>query len=256
MDCHLHLLTDPWDILQVGITKFLSAASPPHCDGRTLVIPPSERVWLPGKMARANASLQITEKTPLSTQNSLHAKLLLRKHFIYFWLCWVFIAMCIFSPVVASGGSSSLQCAGFSLQWLLLLRVQVDWNLRGPGIKPMPSALASQFLSTGPPGKYPCKSSLMDHEEMKEETPLWMISIFRSKQEKVCSEPIGGIWVVPKAEFGSYSRGWEPGGRRFLGRANWFIQAPSSKHQNVASSMRNYACRMWISREVGRARRI
>ena len=40
---------------------------------------------------------------------------------IYFWLCWVFIAACGFSLVAASGGYSSLQCVGFSLQWLLLL---------------------------------------------------------------------------------------------------------------------------------------
>ena len=42
--------------------------------------------------------------------------------FIYFWLCWVFVAACGLSLVVASGGCSSLQCMGFSLQWLLLLR--------------------------------------------------------------------------------------------------------------------------------------
>ena len=41
--------------------------------------------------------------------------------FIYFWLCWVFVAACGLSLVAASGGYSSLQCAGFSLQWLLLL---------------------------------------------------------------------------------------------------------------------------------------
>ena len=40
---------------------------------------------------------------------------------IYFWLCWVFIAACGFSLVAASGGYSSLQCVGFSLQLLLLL---------------------------------------------------------------------------------------------------------------------------------------
>ena len=34
--------------------------------------------------------------------------------FIYFWLCWVFIA-------VESGGYSFLRCAGFLLRWLLLL---------------------------------------------------------------------------------------------------------------------------------------
>ena len=42
--------------------------------------------------------------------------------FIYFWLCWVFIAVCGLSLVVASRGYSLLRCAGFSLRWLLLLR--------------------------------------------------------------------------------------------------------------------------------------
>ena len=42
--------------------------------------------------------------------------------FIYFWLRWVFVAACGLSLVAVSGGYSSLRCAGFSLQWLLLLR--------------------------------------------------------------------------------------------------------------------------------------
>ena len=42
--------------------------------------------------------------------------------FIYFWLRWVFVAACWLSLVAASGGYSSLQCAGFSLRWLLLLQ--------------------------------------------------------------------------------------------------------------------------------------
>ena len=35
--------------------------------------------------------------------------------FIYFWLCWVFVAACGLSLVAMSGGYSSLWCAGFSL---------------------------------------------------------------------------------------------------------------------------------------------
>ena len=42
--------------------------------------------------------------------------------FIYFWLSWVLVAARGLSLVAASRGYSSLQCAGFSLQWLLLLR--------------------------------------------------------------------------------------------------------------------------------------
>ena len=42
--------------------------------------------------------------------------------FIYFWLRWVFVAVRGLSLVVTSGCYSSLQCMGFSLQWLLLLQ--------------------------------------------------------------------------------------------------------------------------------------
>ena len=40
----------------------------------------------------------------------------------YFWLCWVSVAARELSLVAVSGGYSSLQGAGFSLRWLLLLR--------------------------------------------------------------------------------------------------------------------------------------
>ena len=36
--------------------------------------------------------------------------------------CWVFVAVCGLSLVAVSGSYSLLWCAGFSLQWLLLLR--------------------------------------------------------------------------------------------------------------------------------------
>ena len=38
---------------------------------------------------------------------------------IYFWLCWVFVALQELSLVAVSGGYSLLWCLGFSLQWLL-----------------------------------------------------------------------------------------------------------------------------------------
>ena len=41
---------------------------------------------------------------------------------IYLWLCWVFVSVRGLSPVVASGGHSSLWCAGLSLSRPLLLR--------------------------------------------------------------------------------------------------------------------------------------
>ena len=41
--------------------------------------------------------------------------------FIYFWLCWVFVSVRGLSLVAASGGHSSLRCAGLSLSRPLLL---------------------------------------------------------------------------------------------------------------------------------------
>ena len=37
---------------------------------------------------------------------------------IYFWLCWVFVAMGGLSLFAASRGYSSLRCTGFLLWWL------------------------------------------------------------------------------------------------------------------------------------------
>ena len=42
-------------------------------------------------------------------------------YFIYFWLCWVFVAARGLSLVGVSGSYSLLWCVGFSLWWLLLL---------------------------------------------------------------------------------------------------------------------------------------
>ena len=42
--------------------------------------------------------------------------------FIYFWLRWVFAAVRGLFLAAVSGGYSSLWCAGFSLQWRLLLQ--------------------------------------------------------------------------------------------------------------------------------------
>ena len=47
--------------------------------------------------------------------------------FIYFWLRWVFVAARGLFLVAASRDYSSLQCAGFSLWWLLLLPALGLW---------------------------------------------------------------------------------------------------------------------------------
>ena len=41
--------------------------------------------------------------------------------YLYFWLHWVFVAVCGLSLVAASRDYSLLRCAAFSLWWLLLL---------------------------------------------------------------------------------------------------------------------------------------
>ena len=101
--------------------------------------------------------------------------------YIYFWLRCVFVARRL-PLVVAIGGYSLLQCAGF-LWWLLLLRTTgsrhagfsscgsraLERRLRScgawasmlrdmrdlprPGLEPVSPALASELLTTEPPGK-------------------------------------------------------------------------------------------------------
>ena len=51
--------------------------------------------------------------------NSFFLKIIL---FIYFWLCWVFNAVQDFLYLWRVGVTLQLQCAGFSLWWLLLLQ--------------------------------------------------------------------------------------------------------------------------------------
>ena len=43
-------------------------------------------------------------------------------------LHWVFIALLWLSLLEANGASSSLQCVGFSLPWLLLLQSMSSWH--------------------------------------------------------------------------------------------------------------------------------
>ena len=90
--------------------------------------------------------------------------------YLYFWLFWVFIAALGPSLVAAARGYCLFQCLDFSLRWFLLL-----WNKgsrhvgfsscsaqglaalqqSGPGIKAVSCVLADEFLTTGPPGKFP-----------------------------------------------------------------------------------------------------
>ena len=90
--------------------------------------------------------------------------------FIYFWLCWIFVALCGLPPVVVSRGS--LRCGAWTsllAEHRLLARgrqrlhlegsraqaslLHGTWNLPAPGIKPLSLASAGGFLTTAPPGK-------------------------------------------------------------------------------------------------------
>ena len=127
--------------------------------------------------------------------------------FFFFWLCWVFVAVCGFSLVVASGGYSSLQCSGLTAltsccgeqvlgaraQWLQFKgpRIQAQWlwltglvappmwNLLGPRIELVLPALAGRFLSSMPPGKSICMLILY--------TSTLLNSCFRSSSFGVAS---------------------------------------------------------------------
>ena len=55
-----------------------------------------------------------------------------RSLLIYFWLYWVFAAVCGLSLVVVNRGYSSLLCTGFSLWWLLCL-LSTGSRVPGPG---------------------------------------------------------------------------------------------------------------------------
>ena len=124
------------------------------------------------------------ESYPLCHQESPHICLyfILKIFYLFnfFGLRLVFIAACGLSLVAASGGYSSLQCTGFSMRWLLLLRSMGSrrvgfsscgsWPLErrlssvtrglscsaawgifpGPGLQPVSPALAGGFLTTAP----------------------------------------------------------------------------------------------------------
>ena len=113
------------------------------------------------------------------SQKRLNSLLFPFPHHLFF-LINLFIFGCIgssllhrLSLVVASGGYSSLRCAGFLFLWLLLMRstgsrhasfsscgtraqlLRGMWDVPGPGLEPMSTALAGRFSTTAPPGKSP-----------------------------------------------------------------------------------------------------
>ena len=87
--------------------------------------------------------------------------------FYYFWLHWVFVAVTGLSLVAASRttlcgcSARASHCGGFSCRARTLESLGFNSCVAAcgvipeAGIKPMSSALAGGFLTTGPPGKSP-----------------------------------------------------------------------------------------------------
>ena len=103
--------------------------------------------------------------------------------FIYFWVCLVFVAAWAFLQLWGAEATLQLQCTGFSLRWLLLLRSTGNrtcgfsscnsqflkhslnscgswaqllcslWSLPGSGTEPVSPALPGGFFTTEPPGQ-------------------------------------------------------------------------------------------------------
>ena len=103
---------------------------------------------------------------------------------IYLFLVALGLLLCVQLSLIAARSYSWLQRLSLSLRLLLLLRAQPlaawasvvvalrlrssgtrawlphsMWNLPGPGIKPVSSALVDRFLSTALPGKSPASFS-------------------------------------------------------------------------------------------------
>ena len=103
-----------------------------------------------------------TRLSPFEPQ-LLHLLLLL---FIYFWLCWVFVAAHVFSSCgarashhggVSSYGAQALGLEGFSScsSGVLECGLSSCGTLPRLGIEPVSPALAGRFFATKPPEKPP-----------------------------------------------------------------------------------------------------
>ena len=140
-------------------------------------------------MARLHSSvsqLSLVQRFPIVFFFNL-CILFLKNKFIYLFIIFGCVRSLLlhagFLLIVASGDYSLLQCAGFSLRWLLLLRstgsrlmgfssygawalecrlgscgvraqlLHGMWDLPGPGLEPVSPALAGGFLTTAPLGK-------------------------------------------------------------------------------------------------------
>ena len=111
---------------QVCNQNVSKATLPPKCLGKVLFFGSSSFWWLWCPLACSHVNQfpyvfvsSYVSQIPLCLSVSLFLRFICL--FTYFWLFWVFIAVLELSLVALSRGYSSVQRAGFSLQWLLLL---------------------------------------------------------------------------------------------------------------------------------------
>ena len=142
----------------------------------------------------------------------------------FLWLCWVFIAVWVFSinSCGEQGGYSLLQCTGFSLRWLLLLQSTGSrhlgfiscwvwtlecrlsscgtqallllgmWDLPKPGTEPVSPVLAGRFLTTGQPGKSKGTSLKAEDQGLGggHSNLVQLVQARWARVESLCPEPV------------------------------------------------------------------
>ena len=103
--------------------------------------------------------------------------------FIYFWLCWVFVSVRGLSLVVASGGHSSLRCAGLSLSRPLLLR-STDSRCAGSVVVAHGPSCSAACGILPDQGSNPCPRQgrqILNHCATREAPHVFLILLFGSR---------------------------------------------------------------------------
>ena len=123
-------------------------------------------IWLPVPLPHARLPDLGHKAEPLWASVSSSFVVAVKILFIYFWLCWVFIAAHVFSSCSAwashhggfsSYGAQALGVEAFSScrSWVLECRLSSCGILPWLGIELVSPALAGRFFATKPPGKPP-----------------------------------------------------------------------------------------------------
>ena len=101
----------------------------------------------------------------------------------YLWLCWVFVSVRGLSPVAASGGHSSSQCADLSLSWPLLLRSTGSRRAGSVVVATGPAALRHVGSSqTRAQTRVPCVGrQILNHCATREAPKILLFFYQRSK---------------------------------------------------------------------------